>query len=100
MWRYTLRRLLYAVPILIGVSIVVFALIKMAPGDAADLLIPPETPKEVAVQIRAQLGLDKPMYIQYLRWLGRIVRGDLGTSLVTNEPVSSSLLSAIGNTLM
>ena len=100
MWRYTLRRLVYAIPILIGVSVVVFALIKMAPGDAADLLIPPETPKEVAAQIRAKLGLDQPMYVQYARWLGRMVRGDLGISIVTNEPVSGSLLSALGNTLM
>jgi len=100
MWRYALRRLGYAVPILIGVSIVVFALIKMAPGDAADLLIPPETPKEVAAQIRAKLGLDKPMYVQYAVWLGRMVRGDLGISIVTNEPVAASLLNALGNTLM
>jgi peptide/nickel transport system permease protein len=91
---------MYAVPILIGVSIVVFALIKMAPGDAADLLIPPETPKEVANQIRAKLGLDKPMYVQYVHWLGRILRGDLGISIVTNEPVAGSLLNALGNTLM
>ena len=67
MWRYALRRLVYAVPILLGVSIVVFALITMAPGDAADLLIPPETPKEVAAQIRAKLGLDQPIYVQYVR---------------------------------
>lgn len=100
MWRYALRRLGYAVPILIGVSIVVFALIKMAPGDAADLLIPPETPKEVAAQIRAKLGLDKPMYVQYAVWLGRMVRGDLGISIVTNKPVAASLLNALGNTLM
>src|SRR5712671_5328249 len=100
MWRYALRRLAYAVPILIGVSIVVFSLIKMAPGDAADLLIPPETPKEVAAQIRAKLGLDKPMYVQYVRWLGRMLRGDLGISIVTNEPVAASLLSALGNTLL
>jgi peptide/nickel transport system permease protein len=100
MWRYALRRLGYAVPILIGVSIVVFALIKMAPGDAADLLIPPETPKEVAAQIRAKLGLDKPVHVQYAVWLGRMVRGDLGISIVTNEPVAASLLNALGNTLM
>ena len=99
MWQYALRRLVYAVPILLGVSIVVFALIKMAPGDAADMLIPPETPREVAQQIRARLGLDQPMYVQYARWLGRMVRGDLGISIVTNEPVSASLLNALGNTL-
>src|SRR5215467_2293877 len=100
MWRYALRRLLYAIPILLGVSIVVFALIKLAPGDAADMLIPPETPKDVAMQIRARLGLDQPMHVQYVRWLGRILRGDLGISIVTNEPVAGSLLNALGNTLM
>jgi peptide/nickel transport system permease protein len=100
MWSYALRRLLYAIPILLGVSVVVFALMKLAPGDAADLLIPPETPKEVAEQLRARLGLDAPVHIQYIRWLGRILRGDLGISIVTNEPVSASLLSALGNTLM
>jgi len=99
MWQYALRRLVYAVPILLGVSIVVFALITMAPGDAADMLIPPETPKEVALQIRARLGLDQPIHVQYVRWLGRMLRGDLGTSIVTNEPVAASLLNALGNTL-
>ena len=99
MWRYALRRLAYAVPTLLGVSIVVFALISLAPGDAADMLIPPETPKEVALKIRARLGLDQPIYVQYVRWLGRMVRGDLGISIVTNEPVSASLLNALGNTL-
>jgi peptide/nickel transport system permease protein len=99
MWRYALRRLVYAVPILLGVSIVVFALIKLAPGDAADMLIPPEASKEVALQIRARLGLDRPIYIQYVRWLGRMLRGDLGISIVTNEPVAASLLNALGNTL-
>src|SRR5215510_11600133 len=99
MWTYAARRLLYAVPILLGVSIVVFVLIKMAPGDAADLLIPPEASKEVAQQIRAKLGLDRPMHVQYVQWLGRMLRGDLGISIVTNEPVAASLLNALGNTL-
>jgi len=100
MWAYTLRRLLYGVPILLGVSIIVFALVQMAPGDAASLLIPPEASKEVADQIRAKLGLDKPVYVQYVLWLGRLVRGDLGASTVTNMPVAGELFNALGNTLM
>ena len=99
MWRFALRRLLYAVPILLGVSVVVFTLVKMAPGDAADLLIPPETPRDVAIQLRARLGLDAPVHVQYLRWVARMVQGDLGISIVTNEPVAASLLCALGNTL-
>jgi peptide/nickel transport system permease protein len=100
MWAYTLRRLLYGVPILLGVSIIVFALIQLAPGDAASLLIPPEASKEVADQIRAKLGLDQPVYIQYIRWLGRLVQGDLGASIVTNMPVASELASALRNTFV
>jgi len=100
MWAYTLRRILYGVPVLLGVSIIVFALVQLAPGDAATLLIPPEAPKEVADQIRAKLGLDKPVYVQYVLWLGRLVRGDLGASIVTNMPVAGELLSALGNTLV
>ena len=88
MWAYTLRRILYGVPVLLGVSIIVFALVQLAPGDAATLLIPPEAPKEVADQIRAKLGLDQPVYVQYVLWLGRLVRGDLGASIVTNMPVA------------
>src|SRR5881628_67733 len=100
MWAYTLRRILYGVPVLLGVSIIVFALVQLAPGDAATLLIPPEAPKEVADQIRAKLGLDKPVYVQYVLWLGRLARGDLGASIVTNMPVASELFNALGNTLM
>jgi peptide/nickel transport system permease protein len=100
MLAYTLRRLLYGVPILLGVSVIVFALIQLAPGDAASLLIPPEAPKEVVDQIRAKLGLDRPVYVQYLLWLGRLARGDLGSSMVTNMPVASELFNALGNTMM
>jgi peptide/nickel transport system permease protein len=100
MWAYTLRRLLYAVPILLGVSMLVFALIHLAPGDVIDLLVPPEVPKEVADSLRARFALDQPVYIQYLAWLGRLLVGDLGISFFTNRPVSDELFGALANTLM
>lgn len=100
MWVYALRRLLYAVPILLGVSIVVFALIRLAPGDAADLLIPPEAPKEVAAQFRAKFGLDQPLYIQYVKWLRQVLSGDLGVSVVSNRAVAPDLFNALGNTFL
>ena len=100
MWTYTLRRLLYAIPVLLGVSVVFFILIQLAPGDAADLLIPPEAPKEVADQLRARLGLDQPVYIQYVRWLGRLLQGDLGVSVVTSTPVAGDVFNALGNTFV
>ena len=100
MWVYALRRLLYAVPILLGVSAVVFALIRLAPGDAADLLIPPEAPKEVAAQFRARFGLDQQLHIQYVKWLRQVLSGDLGVSVVSNRAVASDLFNALGNTFL
>jgi peptide/nickel transport system permease protein len=99
MWFFIARRVLYAVPILLGVSFVVFLLMKLVPGDAADILIPPEAGKDVADMIRARFGLDQPVYIQYLRWLQAMASGDFGTSIFTNQPVANELFSAVGNTL-
>jgi peptide/nickel transport system permease protein len=99
MWFFIARRVLYAVPILFGVSLVVFLLMKMVPGDAADIMIPPEAPREVADMIRARFGLDQPVHVQYLRWLQAIASGDLGTSIFTNQPVAGELFSALVNTL-
>jgi peptide/nickel transport system permease protein len=90
---------LYAVPILLGVSVIIFGLVQLSPGDIADLLIPPEAPKEVADQLRQKFGLDRPVHEQYRIWLGNLVQGDLGVSLFTNQPVLDDLVSAIGNTL-
>ena len=59
MWGYTLRRLLYAVPVLLGVSMLVFALIQLAPGDVVDILVPPEVPKEIADDLRRRFRLDE-----------------------------------------
>ena len=99
MWFFVARRVLYAVPILFGVSFVVFLLMAMVPGDAADILVPPEASKEVAAMIRERFGLDQPIHIRYLRWLQAIASGDLGTSIFTNQPVGGELLSALANTL-
>src|SRR5215468_5085133 len=100
MWAYIARRLLYAVPILLGVSMLVFALIHLAPGDVVDLLVPPEVPREIADSLRHRFALDQPLHIQYLAWLGRLLVGDLGISFFTNRPVSDELFGALGNTLV
>jgi peptide/nickel transport system permease protein len=97
---FAVRRLLYALPILLGVSLVVFALMQLAPGDVADLLIPPEAPPEVAKQIRARLGLDLPVWERYLVWIRNLAQGDLGISAFTNQPVADELFSALGNTML
>src|SRR5438445_13652047 len=100
MWAYITRRLLYAVPILLGVSMLVFALIQLAPVDVVDLLVPPEVPKEIADSLRRRFALDQPLSIQYCAWLGRLLVGDLGISFFTNRPVSDELFGALANTLM
>jgi len=100
MGAYTLRRVIFAVPVLLGVSILVFALIHLAPGDVVDLLVPPEAPKDVAETLRARFALDQPLYVQYFAWLSRFLVGDFGVSFFNNRPVAEELFSALGNTLM
>ena len=100
MWTYTLRRILYAVPVLLGVSVLVFALIHLAPGDVVDILVPPEVPKDVADALRVRFALDQPLYVQYFAWLSRFLVGDFGLSFFTNRPVAEELFGALGNTLM
>jgi peptide/nickel transport system permease protein len=100
MWAYTLRRFLYAVPVLLGVSMLVFLLIRLAPGDVVDILVPPEVPKEIADDLRHRFQLDQPVYIQYFAWLSRLLVGDFGISFFTNRPVTEELFGALGNTLV
>jgi peptide/nickel transport system permease protein len=100
MWAFTLRRLLYAVPVLLGVSMLVFVLIHLAPGDVVDILVPPEVPKEIADGLRRRFRLDEPIYLQYLAWLGRLMVGDFGISFFTGRPVAEELFGALGNTLV
>ncbi len=92
MVRYTLRRLLAFIPVLLGVSVIVFSFVHLIPGDPATAMLRENAPPEVAARIRLQLGLDKPLYEQYLISMNRIVHGDLGESLVTHIPVASELL--------
>jgi peptide/nickel transport system permease protein len=100
MWAFTLRRLLYAVPVLLGVSMLVFVLIHLAPGDVVDILVPPEVPKEIADGLRRRFRLDEPIYLQYLAWLSRLIVGDFGISFFTGRPVAEELFGALGNTLI
>ncbi len=92
MVRYTLRRLLAFIPVLLGVSVIVFSFVHLIPGDPATAMLRENAPPEVAARIRLQLGLDKPLYEQYWIYMNRIVHGDLGESLVTHIPVASELL--------
>jgi peptide/nickel transport system permease protein len=99
MLRISIRRMMMAIPILLGVTVIVFLLVNVLPGDpAAAILGDNATPAAVA-QIRHQLGLDQPLPVRYLHWLGRIVSGDLGYSPYRQRPVADLLAQAWVNTL-
>lgn len=100
MGRYVLRRLLSIVPVILGVTIVVFLLIKLVPGDVASVLLGPEaTPVEIEALHKA-LGLDEPLQVQYFRWLGSAIQGDLGDSIEYRVPVQALIFDRLGNTLI
>jgi dipeptide transport system permease protein len=85
------KRLLVAVPSLIGVVIVTFLLTRALPGDPAAYFAGPAATKEAIEQIRVTLGLDKPLYVQFARYVQDLARGDLGSSLTTGQPVATEI---------
>ncbi|MDQ7800723.1 MAG: ABC transporter permease [Armatimonadota bacterium] len=91
MWRYVLKRVLLALPVLLGVSVVVFVAIRLIPGDPAQIMAGQAATEEVVRQIRQSLGLDQPLPVQYLYFLRNVVRGDLGRSLFNGAPVVEEL---------
>lgn len=93
------NRLLLSIPVLLGVLILGFVLVQVAPGDPARVLAGPAAPPEVVAQIRDRMGLDDPMVVQFLRYMGRLMEGDLGRSLISNAEVAVELRGAIGPTL-
>ncbi|GGF55161.1 ABC transporter permease [Azorhizobium oxalatiphilum] len=97
---YVLRRILYTVPIAMGVSLVCFALIHLAPGDPLSAIIPEGASPETVAQVRAAYGFDQPLPVQYLKWLQHVVMGDFGNSIMTQRPVMHEVLPALANTLV
>src|SRR4051794_24183962 len=100
---YLLRRVVYVVPVLLGVSLLAFGLSRLAPGDPArDVIVRTTgrqpTEREV-IRERQRLGLDRPLPAQYASWLGDALRGDLGTSYSTGEPVSRAVVRTLPLTL-
>lgn len=77
MGQYIIRRLLALIPVLLGVSILVFSLIRMIPGDPVTVMLGERARPEDIARVREEMGFNRPIYIQYLEWMGRILRGDL-----------------------
>ncbi len=100
MSRYALSRLIATIPTLIALTILVFLMLQLIPGDPAEIFLGENrsTP-ELLEQVRSDMGLDRPLYIQYLSYMGGVVRGDLGDSLFNKQPVLEQILDALPYTL-
>jgi peptide/nickel transport system permease protein len=92
MLRYLVRRLLLTIPVLLGVATLVFALIHFIPGDPAQAILGEGASQEDIAQLRARLGLDRPLIVQYGVFLNGVIRGDLGESLRNGQPVAAQIL--------
>src|SRR5258708_5792340 len=101
MSRYLLRRLLIAVPSLIGISIVLFTVLALAPGDPfGELATNPNVPAEVGAALRAKFGLDDPIWLRYVRWFMAMLHGDWGFSFVSRMDVDRLILQRLPATLL
>ena len=101
MSHYLLRRLLQMIPLVLGLSVIIFLLLAVAPGDPVDLLIfgNPKIRPEDVTRLKHLYGLDQPLHIRYVKWLWEAVHGDLGYSRTYKQPVFSLMWSRIGNSL-
>lgn len=99
MARFIARRILSAVPVLLIVTIVVFLMIHLTPGDPAAIMLGPEALPEDVAALRTEMGLDRPLVIQYLSWMAGLLTGNMGRSVFLHIPVTSAVLNQIQPTL-
>jgi len=92
---YVIRRILMLVPILIGVSLIIFFLLQLTPGDPAQMMLGAYASEERVAELRERLGLDRPLFVQYFDYIKGILKGDLGTSYTTNRPVMETIISRL-----
>lgn len=90
------RRLLLSIPVLIGITLIVFSMMHLASGDPAEAMLGPLRTPETLAKVRQELGLDRPLYVQYLTWTARAATGDLGNSIRLNRPVLPEVLMRFG----
>jgi len=100
MWTYIVRRLLIVIPVMLGVAFMVFSAMYLIPGDAVDAMLRDTgATAEAMARLRAQMGLDQPFHVQFLRFLSVLASGDLGRSLVTGRPVADQIASQLPATI-
>jgi peptide/nickel transport system permease protein len=96
---YIVRRIVYVIPILVSVALLCFMLVHITPGDPLVAVLPADASQELADQMRAAYGFDRPLPVQFGLWLWRAVNGDLGNSIATGRPVLAEVMRAVGNTV-
>jgi peptide/nickel transport system permease protein len=96
---YLVRRVLHVLPVALGVSLICFLLVHLAPGDPLVAVMPIDATAEQEAEMRAAYGFDKPLPVQFGLWLWNAAQGDLGRSIATGRPVTDEVLRAVGNTL-
>lgn len=97
---YIFKRLLYTVPICLAVSLVCFLLVHLAPGDPVSAFLPAQASAELIAKVTADMGLDRPIPVQFVFWLENILHGDFGKSIATGRDVFADVMSAFGNSLI
>lgn len=95
-----IRRLLWMIPILLGISVIVFSMMHLAPGDPAEAILGPRGTADLLRQARHELGLDQPLYVQYGQWVWNAARGDLGKSYRLNRPVAPEVVDRFKNSAL
>jgi peptide/nickel transport system permease protein len=96
---YIIKRLLQIIPVVLGVTLIAFALIHLAPGDPVRTMLGQHATQQEIDEISAKYGLDQPLYIQYFMWLGDVLQGDLGRSILSHEQVTTEIASRFPNTI-
>lgn len=99
MAQYIARRLISLIPVLLGVSIVVFSLIRLIPGDPVIIMLGEKARVEDIERVREEMGFNRPIPVQYVEWMGKILRGDLGTSIINRTPVMGELKTRLAATI-
>jgi len=97
--KYVVRRVLALIPVLLGISVLVFSLIRLIPGDPVVVMLGERARLEDIERIREQFGLNRPIYIQYLEYMNRLLHGDLGKSIINHTQVSRELLYRLPATI-
>ncbi len=99
MFSFLMRRIVYTLPIMLGVALVCFALVHLAPGDPLVSILPPDASQELQAKLMEIYGFNRPYPEQFARWVWRALHGDLGTSIASGRPVSTEVMTAVSNTL-